>query len=114
MGSNMTTNEKMIDAIRTTGQLLLHRSTSGVMSRDSGGQAIDINRTDAAYFCYVGACKVVEAYMLNHEVTDDYANCLVWKACDKVIGRPVEGNIWDSASPKQRKAWATKLANFQG
>ena len=77
----MTTNEKLVDCIRTTGQLLLHRSTSGVMSRDSWGQVIDINLTDAAYFCYVGACKVVEADMFNRGVSVD---CLVWEACDKV------------------------------
>lgn len=108
---NNTLNPALIDAVRTVGQLLLHRPTSGVMCRNVNGKEIDINDMNAAYFCYVGACKLTDNLLLNHEV--GYVDS-AWGACDKVLGRMIDGTVWDSASPRTRKRWATKLANYTG
>lgn len=119
---NMTKNEKLVDAVRTVGQLLLHRPTSGVMARDNYLNEVSFRSSEACRFCYVGACNVVNACFFGAHYKDTsykigkdtvFGN-KVSGACDKALGMCVDGDSWDSASPKQRKLWATKLANFKG
>jgi hypothetical protein len=103
---------KLVSAVRTVGQLLLSRPTTGALCRNASGQSVDINSNQASCFCYVGACKLVGNYFFNHD-GDDYEES-VWEACDKVISREVDGDDWDCAHASTRKRWATKLANYTG
>lgn len=104
---NNTPNQNLVDAVRTVGQLLLTNSTTGTLARTSRGYSVGWRSPRACRFCYIGATEVVANKLkFSWSVLD--------AACDSVIGRLVAGDEWDSASPRTRKRWATKLANYTG
>lgn len=107
----MTKNDqKLIDAVRTTGQLLLHRPTTGEVAKDKTGKAVSTEAKTACKFCYVGAVDVV-----SRKLRVDWSK--LDRACDDVLvgpGNYFDADDWDEGSNKQRKAWATKLANYTG
>jgi hypothetical protein len=121
----MLNDEKLVDAVRVVGQLLLHRPTSRVMSRDLRGDEVNFRSPKACRFCYVGACNVVNLYLfgpnapmqrdIQYKIGKDtvYGN-KVSKACDEALGICVDGGNWDAATSAQQKAWAQKLADFEG
>lgn len=62
----MGTDQKVIDAIRTVGQLLLHNSTTGTFARNSAGNPVDLHNPNACKFCYNGAIGFVAKKMAIH------------------------------------------------
>jgi hypothetical protein len=107
---NMTTNDTLTDAVRTVGQLLLHHPTTGEVAKDRTGRAVDTTSKSACKFCYVGAVDAVARKL-------DVAWAKLDRKCDDILAGPgnyFDADDWDEGSNKQRKAWATKLANFKG
>lgn len=97
------------DAVRTVGQLLLHNPTTGAVSRSADNDEVHYLAKDACKFCYIGASFFVAHRLL----LDGWYTEELLEACDKVAGRTIDGESWDDASDKQRKRWATKLANYK-
>ncbi len=99
-----------IDAIRTVGQLLLHNPTTGASARDAQGDPVSPLNTSACCFCYTGAACFVAEY-----------TGISWLRLDRICADVLVGRSdslvpqdWDEAGNKQRKAWAQKLADFEG
>ncbi len=104
----MLNDEKLVSAVRTVGQLLLHCPTIKELARDKSGLAVGSLDPKASCFCYVGAIDVVATkFKVNWHCLD--------RMCEKELDLShIDGTVWDSATPKQRKAWAQKLADFEG
>jgi hypothetical protein len=103
-------NKNLLDAIRTTGQLLLHHPTTDVQARDPQGNAVGTDDKDACCFCYTGATSVVATTLKVNW-------CSLDSHCDFILrgrGKKLMPSDWDSATPKQPKTWAQKLANYTG
>lgn len=103
----MSTTAGEIDAVRTVGQLLLHRPTIGFLARDIDGYSVDPLSSKACKFCYMGATSAVANKLgVNDRRLDDL--------CYDTLKLILDGSVWDSASDRQKKAWARKLANYNG
>ena len=113
-------NQVKIDAVRTVGQLLLAHPYAGSLAADGHGNAVEPEDTKACKFCYVGACLAVGKKLHLDKYVYFYLSNELWyldqvsALCDEVLDVVIDGKNWDSATPKQRKAWAQKLADFEG
>jgi hypothetical protein len=105
---NNTPNQSaLVDAVRTVGHLLLSNGTTGTLARNRDGYPVSWRSPRACRFCYVGATEAVANKL-------ELTWVVLGPTCDSVIGKRVAGSDWDSASPRTRKRWATKLANYEG
>lgn len=96
----------IVDAVRTVGQLLLHRSTTEFMARDAEGRAVTPTHRNACKFCYMGAARAVAyKFRVPTRVMDSL--------CCTINGL-IDGPRWDNASIPQQRHWARKLANYNG
>lgn len=105
--TNYARNSEIVTCVRMVGQLLLHHPTTGTEARNKDGHIVSPYSYVADSFCAVGAARICSTTM-------NYSWQSVENACEIAAGREIWGDDWDAASPKTRKRWATKLANFEG
>ncbi len=97
------------DAIRTIGQLLLHRPTSHREARNLRGAPVECTAPDAATFCFLGAVGVVQRRLYGVEFHKLLDLC---KSICAMEDRAASCQ-WDYASDSQRRIWAQKLAEYR-
>jgi len=98
---------KLITAVRTVGQLLLHNPTTEAFARNKYRKEVDELSPKACRFCHMGAIRVV-----SDRLNVDYVH--LDKECDKALGFVGGPSSWDLSSKKDRREWALKLANYTG
>lgn len=100
-------NQETIDAIRTAGQLLLHRPATGSFAYREDGTICGSRDPRACCFCYLGAISAVCDKLKRADETEVHKIC--WR-----LTRIDCGSKWDNASMTERDAIAQKLAEYQG
>lgn len=99
-------NNKTVDAVRTIGQLLLHRPATNFFAYNDRGNRCSSLDPRASCFCYFGALSVVTDRLKadSTEVVD---------VCHSLTGI-VRGSQWDDVGLAERNRIARKLAEYQG
>jgi hypothetical protein len=99
------TDQKMKDAIRTVGQLLLHRPTTGDDARDNNGNPVDYRSPNACCFCYSGATALVaDKFKVPGRSIRDEVN--------RYFEFEVDWVKWDDREPFWRKNIALCLCEY--
>lgn len=101
-------NHTINDALRMTGQLLLHHGTTGNFACNSRGNDVPWHVPQATCWCLDGAFKVCCKQLGIQEAGwADLKQTLGWSWHDSLW------NTWDEATDDQREAWATLLADVK-
>ena len=96
---------KMKDAVRTVGQLLLHRPTTGTFADDCEGNPVLADSKEAYCFCFLGAILAVSD-KLHVNVADLGSLCSSISGCTGMYA-------WDTGRMSAQKLYALKLADYQ-
>src|SRR3972149_59581 len=107
MESNMKT--PLNDAVRTVGQLLKHRPTTGAYARDRHGIAVVDNYDKAETFCLIGAMQHVAYKMLTGETEASRFMNLhdqISRVLSPYLINPCRAatDDWDNATPNTQKS----------
>jgi hypothetical protein len=100
-------NLTVTEAIQVTGHLLEHHSTTGNYARNRYGHPVSPYSLNASCFCYIGAQRLMEDYLVSPAET---VGLYVYE-CDKAAGIKFAGE-WDDADPNERLAIARRLQNY--